>query len=487
MSKKDIFLGLFIAFALVVFGNQNFFLKTLPEKIMGTDTYKKDTLRVVLNTAVHDLSPYNLNLDDLIRTGNLYEGLVAFDRTLKLVPALAVTWGNIDPTTWQFKLRKEVQFHDGTPFDAQSVLKSFEDARASGSGQIKTLLQTIKEITVVDPHTIQIHTTAPDPLILSKLTKFFISRPNAVGTGAYQFVAWEKGIEFKLTAFPNYWGQRPTYQNASYIVTQNKVQRESDFRDGRTDILVAVPKEQAINLPKDQVKSSYSLEVNFMMFKLDDPLLKDRAMREAIAAMIDPAKIEDIGNNFVRRVSQFVAPGVFGFNPSIPPVEFDEAKVPKSLFGEQKMKISMDYLPTYKTLVEYLERQFEEAGFQFKGNPLEADALLERIRKNESQLYILGWQSENGDAGDFLDSFIHSAGEFNNGRYKNATVDRLIEKSRTELSPDRRLELLQKIIELVNDNLIGIPLFESSRLYAVKKGLVWEPRLDGLVLAKDVR
>lgn len=487
MSKKDILFGLFITFALVVFAKQDFFFKTLPGKIMGTDRYQKDTLKIVLNTPVHDISPYNLNLDDLIRTGNIYEGLVAFDRTLKLVPALAITWGNIDPVTWQFKLRKEVTFHDGTPFDAQSVLKSFEDARSNGNGQIQTLLQTIKDITVIDPFTIQIHTLAPDPLILSKLTKFFISRPNTVGTGPYKFSVWEKGIALKLTAFPNYWGQRPTYEYADYVVTQNKVQRESDFSRGLTDILVAVPKEQAINLPKDQIKTSYSLEVNFMMFKLDDPLLKDRAMREAIQAMIDPAKIEEIGNNFVRKVSQFVAPGVFGFNPDLPFFQYDETKVPKALFGEQKVKITMDYLPTYKTLVEYLEKQFEEAGFQFVGNPIEANALLDRIRKNESQLYILGWQSENGDAGDFLDSFIHSAGEFNNGRYKNAAVDRLIEKSRTELNPDRRLELLQKIMELVNDDLIGIPLFESSRLYAVKKGVIWEPRLDGLVLAKDVR
>jgi peptide/nickel transport system substrate-binding protein len=112
---------------------------------------------------------------------------------------------------------------------------------------------------------------------------------------------------------------------------------------------------------------------------------------------------------------------------------------------------------------------------------------LDRIKKNESQLYLLGWQSENGDAGDFLDAFISSKGEFNNGRYVNPTLDRLIAKARQELKPELRLELLQKIMELLNDDLIGVPLFESARLYAVKRGVIWEPRLDGLVLAKEVR
>jgi len=486
MSKKDLFLGIFIVLALVVFARQEFFFKTLPNKFFGGG-YTKSTLRIVLQTPLHDLSPHSLSLDDLIRTANLYEGLVAFDRTLKIVPALAVTWGNVDPLTWDFKLRKEVTFHDGSPFTAQSVVDSFEEGKKDAGSQLGALLQTIEEIKVIDPFEIQVVTVAPDPLILSKLTKFFIHRENNVGTGPYQFKQFEKGVRLSLSAYPNYWGERPAYQNAEYAVTQNKVQRQSDFDQGLTDILVAVPKDQALALPKDQVKSSYSLEVNFMMFKLDDPLIQERSMREAIQAMIDPAKIEEVGNNFVRRVSQFVAPGVFGFNPDIPQFQYNEAKSPKNLFGEQKMKISMDYLPTYKTLVEYLEKQFEEAGFQFKGNPIEAEPLLERIKKNESQLYILGWQSENGDAGDFLDAFISSKGEFNNGRYTNAAVDRLIEKSRQELNPERRLELLQKVMELVNDDLIGIPLFESARLYAIKKGLNWEPRLDGLVLAKEVR
>jgi peptide/nickel transport system substrate-binding protein len=486
MSKKDLFLGIFIVLALIVFAQQDFFFNTLPNKLFGGG-YPKKTLQIVLQTPANTLSPHSLSLEDLIRTSNFFEGLVSFDRTLKIVPALAVTWGNVDPLTWDFKLRKDVTFHDGTPFSAQSVLDSFEDGKKDSGSQLGTLLQAIQEIKVINPFEIQVVTAAPDPLILSKLTKFFIHREGNIGTGPYQVKQFDKGGELSLAAYPNYWGQRPAYQTANYAVTQNKVQRKSDFDQGLTDLLVAVPKEEAINLPKDQVKSSYSLEVNFLMFKLDDPLLKDRAMREAIQAMIDPAKIEDIGNNFVRRVSQFVAPGVFGFNPDLPQFQYDEAKSPKNLFGEQKIKITMDYLPTYKTLVEYLEKQFEAAGFQFIGNPIEADELLDRIKKNESQLYILGWQSENGDAGDFLDSFIYSKGEFNNGRYKNIAVDKLIEESRQELNPERRLELLQNIMSRVNDDLIGIPLFESSRLYAVKKGLIWEPRLDGLVLAKEVR
>ncbi len=487
MSKKNIFTGLLILIALLAFIKKDFLLEELPTKIFGPHRYQSEPLTIVLNTEATDLSPYSLNLNNRIRTANLYEGLVEFDRNLRLVPALAVSWGNVDPTVWEFKLRKEVVFHDGVPFDAQSVIDSYNDALAKGGGQINSVLSTIKEIQKINDFTLRIITHQPDPLILTKLTKFHISRPDKVGTGPYKIQEWAKGARLTLTAFENYWGRHPVYRTAHYQVTKNKNQRETDFRQGLIDILVAVPRDQALELPKEQVKTSYSLEVNFLMFNLKDPLLIDREVREAILTLFDPAEIEEIGNHFVRQVSQFVAPGVYGYNPDIPLFEYSEENRAKDLFGEQRKKITLDYLSTYRTLADYLKEQLREAGFLVRDNPVSPSDLLQRIKNNKSQLFVLGWQAENGDAGDFLDNFIHSEGEFNNGRYKNVVVDALIEKSRHQLDPKKRLTTLQKIMELVHKDLIGIPLFESSRLYAVKKGIEWEPRLDGLVLATDVK
>ncbi|MBN2096041.1 hypothetical protein JW752_01440 [Candidatus Peregrinibacteria bacterium] len=487
MSKKNIFTGLLILIALFVFIKKDFLFQELPNKIFGPHSYKADTLMIVLNAEATDISPYSLNLNNMIRTANVYEGLVKFDKNLRVIPGLAVSWGNLDPVTWEFKLRKEVVFQDGTPFDAQSVIDSYNESQKIGGSQVKSVLSTIREIQKKDDFTLKIITQKPDPLILSKLTKFHINRPDNTGTGPYKIQEWVKGDHLILTAFENYWGRHPAYRTVNYRVTKNKEQRQTDFEQGLIDILVAVPRDQALELPKEQVKTSYSLEVNFLMFKLDDPLLADRDVREAILTIFDPAEIEAIGNHFVRQVSQFVAPGVYGYNPNIPMAEFSEEKRAKDLFGEQRKKITLDYLTTYRTLADYLKNQLREAGFLVKDNPVSPTDLLQRIKDNQSQMFVIGWQAENGDAGGFLDDFIHSKGQYNNGRYKNAVVDALIEKSRQELDPQKRLTTLQKIMELIHKDLIGIPLFESSRLYAVKKGVEWEPRLDGLVLATDVK
>ncbi|MBU0577728.1 hypothetical protein KJ742_03745 [Patescibacteria group bacterium] len=486
MTKKNIIIGLLIVIALVGFIKKDYLIDKSSDLLFGGRDYKEEVLTIVLSESATDISPYSLNLNNLIRSANIYQGLVAFDRNLKIIPSLAVSWGNLDSKTWEFKLRQGVLFHDRSAFTASNVIESYEAAIEEADSLVSTYLDNIEEIKVIDDFNIQIITKTPDPLLLSKLTKFFITRPGNIGTGPYQIREWVKGMMFDLAAFTDYWGKQPAYRNVQYVVTSSKSLREKNFEDGKTDILTAVTQEQALELPKGQIKTSYGLEVNFLMFDLQDELLSQREIREAIQTIFDPAQIEAIGNHFVRQATQFVAPGVYGYNPDIEPFEFNEENRAKDLFGELLEKITFDHLSSYRTLSEYIIEQLREAGFSVKDNAVSPEELLKKIKTNESQFYLIGWQAEDGDAGGFLDAFIHSEGEFNNGRYVNSEVDGLIEESRQEMNPQIRLELLQKIMEKVHDDLIGIPLFESSRLYAVQDGVDWEPRLDGLVLAAEV-
>jgi len=480
--KKNIIIGLLILLALIGYIKKDFVIEKSKNFLFGAQQYKEEVLTIVLNTPATDLSPYALNLNNLIRTANIYEGLVGFDKNLKIIPALAVSWGNIDPKTWEFKLRKGVSFHNRSDFTANSVIESFEESK----DRIGTILDTIEEIKVIDDYNIQIITKNPDPLLLSKLTKFYISRPNNIGTGSYKIREWAEGSTLDLTAFTDYWGNQPNYRNASYKVTINKTQREKDFDESKTDILIAVPQETALELPKDQVKTNYSLEVNFLMFKMDDDLFSQRNIREAIKTIFDPAQIESIGNHFVRQATQFIAPGVYGYNPDIQPFEYSETNRAKNIFGNRLEKIALDYSSSYQTLSEYLIKQLRDAGFSVKDNPNSPQDLVNKMRNNESRLFIIGWQAEDGDVQGFLDAFVHSKGEFNGGRYANSEIDNMIEEARQEMDPQKRLTLLQNIMQKLDNELIGIPLFESSRLYAVKRGVIWEPRLDGLVLAVEV-
>ena len=486
MNKTNWIIGSLILIALISFLQKDWIINVVQNKIIGNQNYKNETLVIGLNSPATDLGPQAINLNNTIRTANIYEGLVSFDSHLKISPSLAVSWGNIDESTWEFKLRKGVIFHDGSSFNAQDIINCYENIKNTPDSQVINYLKAIKSIEKIDDYRIKIITHDPDPLLLSKLTKFSIHKPEYIGTGSYKIREWVKGKTLSLTVFSDYWGRQPVYRNVEYRVIPSKTQRNQMFDDGEINILVAVPREQTSSLPREQLKSSYGLEVSFIMFNLDHSILKDIDIRKAFRLMFNPKKIEEIGNYFVRQTAQFVAPGVYGYNNLIKPIEYKEESRPKNLFGKKLETISIDYLAPYQTLVDYLKKQMSEAGFLVYTNPLSADKLLEKIRNNESDIYILGWQAEDGDAEGFLNTFIHSGGEFNNGRYTNKEIDQLIDESQKEMDPKKRLQLLKSIMPLIHNDVIGIPLFESSRVYAIQEDIEWEPRLDGLVMAKEV-
>lgn len=476
MKKLFLFLAV-VALGVLVYVKQDTLLRYL----------RGSHLVITLNTAATDLSSYGLDLNNRTRTANVYQGLVAVDANLNVIPALAVSWGNLDDLTWEFRLREGVHFHDGSILSAQDILDDFTAAKASDNPQIRPYIKTIDTVRVSENGRILIKTTTPDPLLLSKLSKVYIYKPNNVGTGPYAIKSWVPGSQLDLEAFADYWGAKPAYQTVTYLVEPNWAEREANFLKVKTDILGAVPPELAGTLPQEQIKTGYGLEVNFLMFKLDDPLFKQRSMREAIQKLIDPEKVREIGNNFVTPATQFVAQGVFGYNQELKGYNYQPENEPRDLFGIRLEPLKMDYLASYRTLVEYLSEQFHKAGFSVQTTANNPDEILNKIQENTSPLYLIGWQAEDGDAGSFFDAFVHSNGVFNQGRYHNAELDGLIEAARQEMEPQKRLSLLKEIGAKLQNDLIGIPLFEPQRIYAIQPGVEWEPRLDGLILAGEVK
>jgi peptide/nickel transport system substrate-binding protein len=92
------------------------------------------TLRYANQGELKSLDPYTLKETTTIaHHGHVYEGLVARDKNLKIIPALAESWETLSPTKWRFHLRKGVKFHNGDPFTADDVLFSADRVRAKGS------------------------------------------------------------------------------------------------------------------------------------------------------------------------------------------------------------------------------------------------------------------------------------------------------------------------------------------------------------------
>src|SRR5512144_2497303 len=103
----------------------------------------------------------NEGLNNLIHT-EIYERLTARDKSLGLIPSLATSWEAVGPTVWRFHLRRDVAFHDGTPFTADDVVFSVQRAQPPSSS-FKVSATPLGKARVVDAHTVELELPRPVP------------------------------------------------------------------------------------------------------------------------------------------------------------------------------------------------------------------------------------------------------------------------------------------------------------------------------------
>lgn len=251
--------------------------------------------------------------------------------------------------------------------------------------------------------------------------------------------------------------------------------------------------------PDIAVKSIPSLEVSFLAFNQENEILGKRAVRDAIVMALDQQTFVDLAFGFARPSGQFVSNGVFGFSSSIGKPECDletaksqTAKACEGIF--ESLDITFDYPEDLQTIGQYIQSTLNDLGIIVTLNPLDNNGLLQKIMSGESDFYFLGWRSELGDASDFLQAIAHTKdaargyGLYNGAHYSNKKVDDLIEKSQENLDPESRLKQLQEAMRiLVDDDIYGVPLFESETIFAFNKAINFEPRVDGYIHVAEIK
>ena len=149
---------------------KNTYLHSSPPEQTQADT----TLTIVYSFGVESLEPTLYDSANRSRTLNVYERLVATDRNLQPCSGLALSWGRIDETTWEFKLRPDVVFHDGSSFDSKDVKASFDRAMKHEKSGLKDMLSTIKSVESIDDLTVHIKTKEPDPILVNRAATVLI-------------------------------------------------------------------------------------------------------------------------------------------------------------------------------------------------------------------------------------------------------------------------------------------------------------------------
>lgn len=281
----------------------------------STETEKSKTLTLATSGELTTLYPLNMDPQNNSVTKLVYETLVTYDRG-EIKPLLAESWDfNPEGTELTLHLKKGVQFHDGTDFDAEAVKKNLEFYHSNPNHRALKAVANLKEAEVIDDYTLILHYDDPYfaylndlcyPEVLVMVSPKVIEEGNfqtmkaVVGTGPYTHAEYKAGEYTRFEKNKNYWGEKPYYDEVIAKYIHEASSRLQALKNGEVDMLYGNvllsydDYQQAISMKNIAGEiSDINSETRNLAVNAGSKMLSDIKVREAIAYAIDKQAISD--------------------------------------------------------------------------------------------------------------------------------------------------------------------------------------------------
>ena len=494
-----------------------------------------EDLMVGLGTSVTSIDPHFHNLASNIKISHhIYERLIEQDEQQRLHPGLATEWNPIEDTVWEFKLRSGVKFHDGSDFDAEDVAASIRRVSwvPNSPSAFTIYTRAITEITIVDPLTIRFKTEKPYPLMPVDLSSIVIvpseheNTPTGafndgsatVGTGPFKFVEYIPGDKVELVRNDEYWGTPPIWQNVTLKIIPNDAARVAALLAGGVQAIDSVPPNLLKRLDEDpDIVLSRTLSNRTMFLHMDwhrdqtpfvtdksgAPLpknpFKDVRVREAVSKAIDRnAIVERIMDGTAIPAAGLLAPGFFGVSPNLKPDEYDPDEA-RRLLAEAGYPDGFavtihgpnDRYVNDEKLLQAIAPMLNRVGIETKVVAAPWATFIPKA-SHPNYAYSMLLMGNGATTGEF--SFPVRAqlatvdrdkgmGTSNRARYSNEKIDALLAEAMATVDDAKREALLWEIGETADADQAVAPLFHGEQIYALRKGLSFAARADGLMPA----
>ncbi|MFD1929164.1 glutathione ABC transporter substrate-binding protein [Sporosarcina siberiensis] len=417
---------------------------------------------------------------------NLFEGLVTKDKDSNIVESLAVSWEPVDETTWEFKLREGVKFHDGEDLNAEAVKKSFARIQDPDVAAPRAFIfEMITDVTVIDDLTVQIKTEYPFAPLLAHLSHpagvivspkqidleyeamkngeepSSVMNENPIGTGFFKFESWVPGTEIVLVKNEDYWGDKVHVDKVTFKVIPEGGTRVAELKTGNAQIIEPVQPNEVADLNSTDnvtVDEKVSSSLNYLGFNMDKKPFDDVRVRQAITMLVNVDEVlEGVYEGFGITANGPLAPGVFGYNSSSKPIGYDVEKA-KELLKEAgledgfKTTIWTNDNQQRMDIAVILQQALAEVNIEVDIQVLEWGAYLANTAEGEHEMFILGLSNPVGDADYFLTQLFHSDNKGVSGNrsfYDNPELDKLLEDGRKEIDETARQDFYDKAQEIL--------------------------------------
>jgi len=457
---------------------------------------------------------------------HLYDPLVKRSPELEFGPGLAESWENVDETTWRFKLRPDVTFHNGNAFTAADVVFTVNKARDSIRPD---LVANIASITAVDDLTIEITTPKPYAVLPNDLAELLILDEEyttatgdeqmdlkPMGTGPYMLEEWIKEERLVLTAFDNYWAGTPKIKTVTFRPITNPATRTAALLTGEVDVIQDLAVRDV-----DRVKREENIEVMArpsllnvvlaMDTRAESPTIDgpnpmtDQRVRQAIAQAIDVDAINQIVmNGFSTPSTQYVPAFHTGYVDGMNfremyPLDVEKSKALLVEAGypdgfTMTLDATNDRYVNDAQIAQALASMLARVGITLELNIMPKSNFWGYIRvPTENSSFIMsGWDVPAGDAGSMYGALFYTRGvkdgygQVNRGSYSNPEMDALVDKADATQSLEQRDQYLQEATKILMADIPMIPVHYEQDIYAVRKGVTMTPRVDKFIWAFDM-
>jgi peptide/nickel transport system substrate-binding protein len=490
-------------------------------------------LSIGISADVTSLDPHYLATQHNVELGwNVFDALTRVDDKARIIPGLATSWKAVDPTTWEFKLRKGVKFHDGSEFTADDVAYSLVRplSIAGSPGGFAVYVRRIVSKQIVDPYTIRLKTATPYGampqdlnaiMIISKKAAFnatsadFDSGKAMVGTGPYKFVRWARGDRIELARFEGYWDKKPAWDKVTFRMMSNDPARTAALLSGDVDVIENVPPSDLVRLRGNaNVRLEQTVSWRTIFFHMDqyraqppqitdhqgkplakNPFMDVRVRRAFSKALNRKALVERAMENVAVPASNVVSPQIFGHHGESKPEAYDPEGA-KKLLAEAgypngfaiTVSAPNDRYINDDQVAQAVAQMLSRIGIKCAVEAMPFNVYLTKARDHQFSFAMLGWGSYAADLA--LRALLMTPdadkgnGAWNWGRYSNPKLDKLVEDALDTVNDVKREALAREAAAVAAADVAIIPLYHQIVTWAMKKNITYQARTDERSLAQ---
>ena len=469
---------------------------------------------------------------------NVYEGLVRRGKDMSIEPALATSWQPIgDGEGWRFTLRQGVTFQDGSAFDADDVIFSYQRASNEVS-DTRSWFAPVSEVVKVDDFTVDFLTTDPNPIFPGSIANWMImdsgwaeannaalpdkengnyATLNANGTGAFRITAREPGLRTVLEPHEGWWGEvEHNLTKATLQPIQNPATALAALLSGDVDFINPVPIQDVARLesnPDVQVIQGIEARVIMLGFPHEADTLKysaeteganpfaDASVRQAVAHAINvPAILQTIMRGSAEEVSQLVSPAMSGYSTGLAARPAYDPDTAKTLLAEAGypdgfsfgLKCPNDRYLNDESVCQAITGMLAQVGIRAQLDAMPVQNYWPELRADNFDMYLLGWSPGTFDAEHpirFLAATPNEEkklGSWNFGGYSNARVDELLPMIQSEIDETRRQAMIDETHKILQDEVAYVPLYVQPLVWGTRSNIDVTQRPDDFFILRWV-